>query len=99
MIMPTKASHADLELLEHMAETVESARDFNDALEVAVFINMAPTNTHAERQTAKQLLSEYPEFHLMRTVVAAEKHIVMLFIMHVVFMNGKTIKQSLRLVA
>ena len=73
MIMPTKASHADLELLEHMAETVESARDFNDALEVAVFINMAPTNTHAERQTAKQLLREYPEFHLMRTVVADRK--------------------------
>ncbi len=73
MIMPTKASHADLELLEHMAETVESARDFNDSLHVAVFINMAPTNTHAERQTAKQLLKEYPEFKLMKTVVADRK--------------------------
>ncbi|WP_234352469.1 AAA family ATPase [Vibrio harveyi] len=56
MIMPTKASHADLELLEHMADTVESARDFNGSLKVSVFINMAPTNSHTERQTAKQLI-------------------------------------------
>ncbi|MCG3741605.1 AAA family ATPase [Vibrio cincinnatiensis] len=73
LVMPTKASHADLELLEHMSETVENARDFNESLKVAVFINMAPTNTHAERQTAKQLLKEYPEFKLMKTVVADRK--------------------------
>lgn len=73
MLMPTKASHADLELLEHMAETVENARDFNEELKVAVFINMAPTNTQAERLTAKQLLKEYPEFVLMKTVVADRK--------------------------
>lgn len=73
MIMPTKASHADLELLEHMADTVESARDFNGSLKVSVFINMAPTNSHTERQTAKQLLKEYPEFLLMKTVVADRK--------------------------
>lgn len=73
MIMPTKASHADLELLEHMAETVEHSRDYNPSLEVLVFINMAPTNTLAERQAAKHLLIEYPEFKLMKTIVADRK--------------------------
>ncbi|EGQ7990761.1 TPA: AAA family ATPase [Vibrio vulnificus] len=73
MVMPTKASHADLELLEHMAETVEAARDYNEALQVAVFINMAPTNTHAEKVVAKALLKEYPEFRLLNTVVADRK--------------------------
>ncbi len=73
MIMPTKASQADLELLEHMAETVEQARDYNPDLSVSIFINMAPTNSTEERQAAKKLLIEYPEFKLMRTVVADRK--------------------------
>lgn len=73
MLMPTKASHADLELLEHMAETVETAKDYNDALKVCVFINMAPTNSQAEKLTAKKLLSEYPEFKLMNTVISERK--------------------------
>ncbi|ELH7952715.1 AAA family ATPase [Vibrio fluvialis] len=70
MVMPTKASTADLELLEHMAENVETARDYNPELKVAVFINMAPTNSHTEKMTAKSLLKEYPEFKLMKTVVS-----------------------------
>lgn len=73
MLMPTKASRADLELLEHMAETVETARDYNPSLIVSVFVNMAPTNSHTEKLIAKQLLSEYPEFKLMNTVISERK--------------------------
>ncbi len=73
MLMPTKASRADLELLEHMAETVETARDYNPNLKVCVFVNMAPTNSHTEKQTAKGLLAEYPEFKLINAVIAERK--------------------------
>lgn len=73
MLMPTKASTADLELLEHMAETVETARDYNPDLKVHVFINMAPTNSQTEKSIAKDLLKEYPEFQLMNTVVSDRK--------------------------
>lgn len=73
MLMPTKASRADLELLEHMAETVEAAKDFNESLKVCVFINMAPTSTQAEKIVAKKLLAEYPEFQLMNTVISERK--------------------------
>ena len=73
MLMPTKASRADLELLEHMAETVETARDYNHNLHVCVFINMAPTNSNAEKITAKKLLAEFPEFKLMKTVISERK--------------------------
>lgn len=73
MLMPTKASTADLELLEHMAETVETARDYNSDLKVATFINMAPTNSQAEKLIAKELLKEYPEFQLMNTVISERK--------------------------
>jgi chromosome partitioning protein len=73
MIMPTKASHADLELLEHMSQNVELARDYNPDLKVSVVINMAPTNTDAEKRTARDLLKEYPEFRLMKTVIADRK--------------------------
>ncbi|CAH0543120.1 AAA family ATPase [Vibrio marisflavi] len=73
MLMPTKASTADLELLEHMAETVETARDYNENLKVATFISMAPTNSQAEKKIAKDLLKEYPEFKLMNTVISERK--------------------------
>ncbi|MBD1559571.1 AAA family ATPase [Vibrio sp. S9_S30] len=73
MVMPTKASHADLELLEYMAEKVENARDIHESLKVRVVINMAPTNSQAEKQTAKGLLKDYPEFQLMNTVIADRK--------------------------
>ena len=73
MLMPTKASVADLELLEHMAETVETARDYNDDLKVCVFINMAPTNSTTEKQAARDLLKEFPEFKLLNTVIAERK--------------------------
>ena len=73
MLMPTKASRADLELLEHMAETVEMSRDYNPNLNVGVFINMAPTNSQTEKLTAKNLLKEFPEFKLMQTVISDRK--------------------------
>ncbi|WP_305426110.1 AAA family ATPase, partial [Photobacterium leiognathi] len=73
MLMPTKASLSDLELLEHMAETVETARDYNPELKVAVFINMAPTNSQSEKNIAKQLLKEFPEFTLLNTVISERK--------------------------
>ncbi|TFZ57842.1 chromosome partitioning protein ParA [Photobacterium damselae subsp. piscicida] len=73
MLMPTKASLADLELLEHMSETVEIARDYNPNLAVCVFINMAPTNSQIEKLLAKQLLNEFPEFKLLHTVISERK--------------------------
>ncbi|MBP3155198.1 AAA family ATPase [Aliivibrio fischeri] len=73
MLMPTKASRADLELLEHMAETVEMSRDYNPNLKVGVFINMTPTNSQAEKITAKKLLKEFPEFKLMSTTISDRK--------------------------
>ncbi|MBD1577111.1 AAA family ATPase [Vibrio sp. S11_S32] len=73
MLMPTQVSMADLELLEHMAEMVEMARDYNSDLKVAVFINKAPTNTQTERQSAKGLLKEYPEFKLLKSVISDRK--------------------------
>ncbi len=73
MLMPTKASQADLELIEHMAQTVNDARDYNDQLKVSVFINMSPTNSQAEKMVARALLKEYPEFELMRTVIYERK--------------------------
>lgn len=73
MLMPTKASHADLELMEHMADTVNTARDYNEELQVAVFINMSPTNSQAEKKEALSLLKEYPEFKLLRSIVYERK--------------------------
>ena len=56
-----------------MAETVETARDYNPDLNVAVFINMAPTNSQSEETIAKQLLKEFPEFILLNTVISERK--------------------------
>ncbi|TKF78438.1 chromosome partitioning protein ParA [Vibrio kanaloae] len=73
MLMPTKASLSDLELLEHMAATIEAARDYNSDLKVGVFINMSPTNSQSEKKVAKGLLKEFPEFVLLNTVVSERK--------------------------
>ncbi|MFA0520136.1 ParA family protein, partial [Vibrio sp. 10N.222.55.E8] len=73
MLMPTKASLSDLELLEHMADTIEAARDYNSDLKVGVFINMSPTNSQSEKKVAKELLREFPEFVLLNTVVSERK--------------------------
>lgn len=73
MLMPTKASQADLELMEHMADTVNNARDYNEQLNVNVFINMCPTNSQAEKLEARELLKEYPEFKLMKSVIYERK--------------------------
>ncbi|MEZ8169200.1 AAA family ATPase [Vibrio tasmaniensis 1F-187] len=73
MLMPTKASLSDLELLEHMADTIETARDYNSDLKVGVFINMSPTNSQSEKKVAKELLREFPEFVLLNTVVSERK--------------------------
>ncbi|GIU51849.1 hypothetical protein TUM4438_42880 [Shewanella sairae] len=73
MLMPTKASQADLELMEHMSETVNHARDYNENLNVNVFINMSPTNSQKEKLEARQLLQEYPEFSLMNSVIHERK--------------------------
>ncbi len=73
MLIPTKASRADLELLEHMAETVEMSREYNPDLKVGVFINMIPTNSQVEKITAKKLLKEFLEFKVMSTTISDRK--------------------------
>lgn len=69
MIMPTKASYSDLELMEHMAQTLTTAKDYNEGLKANVFINMSPTNSQSEKLEARKLLKEYPEFMLLKSVI------------------------------
>jgi chromosome partitioning protein len=69
MIMPTKASYSDLELMEHMAQTLSMAKDYNEKLKANVFINMSPTNSQSEKLEARKLLKEYPEFTLLKSVL------------------------------
>jgi chromosome partitioning protein len=73
MIMPTKASYSDLELMEHMAHTLSTAKDYNEKLKANVFINMSPTNSQSEKLEARKLLKEYPEFELLKSVLYERK--------------------------
>ncbi|MEE2030395.1 hypothetical protein DIKCMJMK_04305 [Shewanella oneidensis] len=56
-------------LMEHMAETLTTAKDYNEKLKANVFINMSPTNSQSEKLEARKLLKEYPEFTLLKSVI------------------------------
>ncbi|WP_413694381.1 AAA family ATPase [Psychromonas sp. KJ10-2] len=70
MIMPIEIASESTDLLESMSEVYDAAKDFNPNLKVVSFLNKVPTNgSESERLEAKSILSEYPEFPLLKTMI------------------------------
>ncbi|TCP10655.1 chromosome partitioning protein [Crenobacter luteus] len=74
LLMPIQASIADLETIEHMAEVIGMAKAMNSTLEVMAMIARAPTNPSiTEVAEARELLADYPEIGLARSIVRDRK--------------------------
>jgi len=74
LLVPTRASQADLETMPKVNELVGLARGLNPALQAYAVISMGPTNpVIREAQNAKELLAEFPELRLADTVIADRK--------------------------
>ncbi len=70
MVMPIETACESTDLLENMAELYTKAQDFSKDLQAVVFLNkVATTGSVEERQYAKSLLSEFPEFKLLKTMM------------------------------
>lgn len=75
LLIPIRASQADLETLPHVAELVRAAKDFNSELTASVVISMGPTNPVInETSDAKTFLTEFQDdFSLCNTVIRDRK--------------------------
>lgn len=74
LIIPTKASQADLETLPKMQEIVQLARGFNPDLDAVAVVSMAPTNSAIrEVEEARALLREFDAIRLSGSVISDRK--------------------------
>lgn len=74
MLVPTRASQADLETLPKVNELVGLARALNPGLQAYAVLSMAPTNpVIREVEDAQELLAEFDELKLASTVVRDRK--------------------------
>ncbi len=74
MLVPTRASQADLETLPKVNELVGLARALNPDLQAYAVLSMAPTNpVIREVEDAQELLAEFDELKLASTVVRDRK--------------------------
>lgn len=73
-IVPLRPSQADLDTLPHIADVVAAASDLNPELSTFALLTMASTNpVVTEAKIARQYLSEYPEFQLLKAVIRDRK--------------------------
>lgn len=74
MLVPTRASQADLETLPKVNEIIGLARALNPGLQAYAVLSMAPTNpVIREVEDAQELLAEFGELKLASTVVRDRK--------------------------
>lgn len=74
VLIPTRASQADLETMPKVNEIVGLARALNPTMEAYAVISMGPTNpVIREAQSAQELLAEFDQLKLATTVVRDRK--------------------------
>jgi chromosome partitioning protein len=74
MLIPARASQADLETLPKVNELVSLARGLNPELEATAVLSMAPTNpTIREVQDARELFSQFDQLTLADTTICERK--------------------------
>lgn len=74
LLIPTKASQADLETMPKMQELVTLARGFNPDLQALAVVSMAPANSNGrEVAEARELLAEFDAIGLAETVIRDRK--------------------------
>lgn len=74
LLMPFRPSQPDLDVLPHMSEIIEQARDLNPELLVYALITMAPTNPVVnEIEQTKEVFTDYPDIHLLTQMVFDRK--------------------------
>jgi chromosome partitioning protein len=74
MLMPIRASQADLETLPKVNELIGLARGFNPALQAYAVLSMAPTNpVIREVDDARELLAEFDQLKLAETIIRDRK--------------------------
>jgi chromosome partitioning protein len=74
LLVPTKASQADLETLPKVNELIGLARGLNTELKAAAVLSMAPSNpVIREVEHAKELLAEFDQLELADTIIRDRK--------------------------
>jgi chromosome partitioning protein len=74
LLVPTKASQADLETLPKVNELVSLARGLNPDLKAVAVLSMAPSNpVIREVEEARQLLADFDQLELADTVIRDRK--------------------------
>lgn len=74
LVMPTCPSQFDLWQVSRVAALIEQARGFNPELQAFAVVNRASTNwTSAEAREAAELITEFPQLQLARTVLHDRK--------------------------
>jgi len=74
MIVPTRASQADLETLPKVNELVGLARGLNPDLKVSAVLSMAPSNpVIREAEDARELMTQFEQLELADTVIRDRK--------------------------
>ncbi|MWV75847.1 AAA family ATPase [Rathayibacter rathayi] len=74
MIVVLQPSQLDVETLEDFTEVIDTAKDFNPALEVRSLINQAPTN-HNETETSdvSEFIVDFSQITPIETILARRK--------------------------
>jgi len=74
LIVPFRPSQPDLDTLPKLQEIITQAKDLNPKLQVRGLITMASTNPVVnETEEAKDYLQDYPEIHLLNTIIRDRK--------------------------
>jgi chromosome partitioning protein len=74
LLVPTKASQADLETFPKVNELIKLARGLNPELKAVVVLSMAPSNpVIREVEDARELLAEFDQLELADTVIRDRK--------------------------
>ncbi|WP_345812559.1 ParA family protein [Paraburkholderia sp. PREW-6R] len=74
VLVPTKASQADLETFPKLNELIGLARVLNPALRAAVLLSMAPSNPMIrEVDDARELLAEFNQLKVADTIIRDRK--------------------------
>lgn len=74
IIVPFRPSQWDLDTLPYMISVLKEARDYNEKLKPYGIITMSPTNPQVnELQLAKDYFAEYPQIHLLNTIICDRK--------------------------
>lgn len=74
MLMPTQASIADLETLQHMSEVIGLAKSINMGLQIVSVLCRAPTNPSiTEVADAREVFAEFKDIEVARSVIRDRK--------------------------